>query len=180
MGLIDAACNHESFYIVHLIFPYFKLFSECIIVFIPCMEISLIFCLCYYLLCRRGNNHFDVHFRRIGPYFFLSKDGKDAVREGRNGWKGVYFPPESASFSLINDMIKVLFLICTLIWRVNNYVFPPRKGINRRNESTIIVIYFVAFRYWYHFFPLKTLDCLFSSRLFPHIKRRSLLIIKIN
>ena len=62
------------------------------------MEITLIFCLCLYLLCRRGNNHFDVHFRRIGPYFFLSKDGKDAVREGGNGRKGVYFPPESASF----------------------------------------------------------------------------------
>ena len=49
------------------------------------MEIPLIFCLCFYLLCRRGNNHFDVRLRRIGPYFFLSKDGKDAVREGRNG-----------------------------------------------------------------------------------------------
>ena len=33
----------------------------------------------------------------LDPYLFLSKDGKDAVREGRNGWKGVYFPPESAS-----------------------------------------------------------------------------------
>ena len=31
------------------------------------------------------------------PYFFLSKDGKDKVREGGNGRKGVYFPPESAS-----------------------------------------------------------------------------------
>ena len=62
------------------------------------MEIPLIFCLCFYLLCRRGNDHFDVHFRRIGLYFFLSKDVKDAVREGRNGRKGVYFPPESASF----------------------------------------------------------------------------------
>ena len=90
------------------------------------MEISLIFCLCFYLLCRRGYNHFDVHFRRIGPYFFLSKDGKDAVREGRNERKGVYFPPESASFPLINNMIKVLFPICTLIWRVNNYV--SRQG----------------------------------------------------
>ena len=29
-------------------------------------------------------------------------------------------------FSLINNMIKVLFPICTLIWRVNNYV--SRQG----------------------------------------------------
>ena len=90
------------------------------------MEIPLILCLCCYLLCRRGNNHFDVHFRRIGPYSFLSKDGKDAVREGRNGWKSVYFPPESATFPLIYNMNKVLFPICTLIWRVNNYV--SRQG----------------------------------------------------
>ena len=62
------------------------------------MDISSIFCLRFYSLCRRGNNHFDVHFRRIGPYVFLSKDGEDAVREGRNGRKGVYFLPESASF----------------------------------------------------------------------------------
>ena len=32
------------------------------------------------------------------PYFFPSKDGKVAVREGRNGRKGAYFAPESASF----------------------------------------------------------------------------------
>ena len=37
-------------------------------------------------------------------------------------------------FSLINNMIKVLFRICTLIWRVNNYVFRQGKGINDRNE----------------------------------------------
>ena len=64
------------------------------------MEISSIFCLCHYLLCRRGNNNVDVQFGRIGPLTFPSKDGKDAVREGRNGRLGVYFPPESASFPL--------------------------------------------------------------------------------
>ena len=90
------------------------------------METPLIFCLCFHLLCRRGNNRFDVHFRRIGPYLFQSKDGKDAVREGGNGRKGVYFPPESAPFSLINNMIKVILPVCTLIWRVNNDV--SRQG----------------------------------------------------
>ena len=96
--LIDAACNHESVYIIYLTFPYFRFFFDCIIVFTPCMEIPLILCLCFYFLCQRGNNHFDVHFRRIGPCLFLSKGGKDAVREGKNGRKGVCFPPESASF----------------------------------------------------------------------------------
>ena len=91
------------------------------------MEISLIFSLCFYLLSRRENNHFDAHFRRTGPYFFLSKDWKDAVREGRNGRKGVYFSTDSASFPLINNLIKVIFPIRILIWRVNIYV--SRQGM---------------------------------------------------
>ena len=153
--LSNVACNHESFYIVHLIFPYFKLFLRLYYCIFSQYGNDFDLCLSYFY-CRRGNNHFDVHFRRIGPYFFLSKDGKDAVREWRNGWKCVYFPPESgpyfflskdgkdavrewrngwkcvyfppesASFSLINNMIKVFFPICTLIWRVNNYV--SRQG----------------------------------------------------
>ena len=70
-----------SIYLFHAFLFYF----QCIFKYFPPMEIPLILCLCCYLLCRCGNNHFDVHFRRIGPYSFLSKDGKDAVREGRNG-----------------------------------------------------------------------------------------------
>ena len=90
------------------------------------MVISFIFCFCFYLLSRRGNDHFDVHFRRIGAVLFPSKDGKDAVREGRNGRKGAYFTKESASFPLISNMSKVFFPICALIWRVDNYV--SRQG----------------------------------------------------
>ena len=104
------------------------------------MEIILIFCLCYYLLCRRGNNHFDVHFRRIGPYFFLSKDGKDAVREGRNGQKGVYFPIESASFFFDKQYDESTFPYLYLDLACKQLCFPPRKGINRRNKSTIVIL----------------------------------------
>ena len=103
------------------------------------MEISLICCLYFYLLCRRGNNHFDVYFRRIGPVLFPSKDGKNAVREGRNGRKCVYFPPESASYPLINNMIKY-FSIFVPCFGVSTIMFPPRKGMNRRNESTVIFL----------------------------------------
>ena len=85
-----------SIYLFHA----FLFISQGIFKYFPLLEILLIFGLCHFLWCRRGNNHFDVHFRRIGPVPFLSKDGKDAVREGRNGWKSVYFPPESASFPL--------------------------------------------------------------------------------
>ena len=36
------------------------------------------------------------------------------------------FPARVGIFSFVNNMIKVLFPICTLIWRVNNYV--SRQG----------------------------------------------------
>ena len=101
-------------------------FFNCIIVFIPCMKIPLMFCLCFYLLCRRGNNRFDVHFRRIGRTFSCRKMGKTrSVREEMDG--EVFTSRQSRHpFSLINNMIKVLFPIYTLIWRVNNYV--SRQG----------------------------------------------------
>ena len=100
----------------NFIFSYPNLFFQCIIVFIPCIEIPLIICLCFSLLCRRGHNHFDVHFRRIVPYPFLSKE----MREEMDG--SVFITRQSRHlFPLINNMIKVLFLICTLIWRANIY-----------------------------------------------------------
>ena len=37
------------------------------------MENFFGFCLCFYLLRRRRNNHFDVHFWRIRPVFFRRK-----------------------------------------------------------------------------------------------------------
>ena len=76
----------------------------------------------------------------LGPYFLLSKERKNAANEGRNGWEGVYFPPESASFVFIVNVIKVLFHICTLKCRVNIYLSRQGNCINRRNESTNIII----------------------------------------
>ena len=121
----DAECNHESFYIINFIFPYFKLFFKCILIFIPCMGITLMFRFYFHLSCRRANILMSIS-DGSGPYLFSSEDGKVAFREGRIGWEDVYFPPELASFPLINNMIKVSFPICTFIWRVNNYV--SRQG----------------------------------------------------
>ena len=89
-------------------------------------------CICD-IRCRRGNNHFDVHFWRIRSVRFPSKDGKDASYEGWNGWKCVCFLRESAFQPLMFYSIKVLFPICTLTWRVNNYIYRQGKSINRRN-----------------------------------------------
>ena len=47
---------------------------------------------------------------------------------------------QSRHFSFLDIMIKMLFPICTLNWRVINYVSHQGKGINKRNESTIIMI----------------------------------------
>ena len=105
------------------------------------MENLFDLCLCCFLLRRRGNKHFDVHFRRIGPVLFPSKDGRDAVQEGKSGWKGVYFAPESAFLPFVNTMLKLCFRICTLNWRVDNYVSRQGEGINRRYESTITILY---------------------------------------
>ena len=41
--------------------------------------------------------------------------------------KVVYFPPESAFFNFDVLNLKAFFPICTLTWRVNNYVSRQEK-----------------------------------------------------
>ena len=36
---------------------------------------------------------------------------------------------------------KVLCPICTFTWRVSNYVFRQGKGVNRRIESTMVIVF---------------------------------------
>ena len=48
------------------------------------------------------------------------------MREEMDG-KVVYFPPESALLPLMLYLSTVLFPICTLPWRVNNYVSRQEK-----------------------------------------------------
>ena len=129
---------------------------------------------CHYLLRRRGTNHFDVYFCRIGPVLFLSKDGKDVVREGKNG-REVFISRQSWHFTFIDNMIKVLFLIFTLIGRVKNCVLRQGKRINRRNELLRVINEIAAF--WYCTLFVEIINCLFSWKRFPHNKRRSTLLL---
>ena len=99
-------------------------------------NILLICCLYYFLLCQRVNRHFDVHFRRNRPATFPSKICNDAACEGRNGWKSV-FSGQSLNFFFVDDIFKVLFSICTLAWRVNNYAYRQGKGMSKKNEASI-------------------------------------------
>ena len=115
---LSSIYNFLFFYTLKYLFHFFW--------FLTLMEVSFIFCLCLYLLCRRRNNQFDVHFRRIGPVPFSVERWKRLV-PGRKKWmERCLFPARVGIFLLIKNMIKVFFPICTLIWRVNNYV--SRQG----------------------------------------------------
>ena len=102
------------------------------------MEISLIFCLCFIYCVGAGIATFVSISDGSDLYFFCRKIEKTrSVKEEVDG--KCLFPARVGISPLINNMIKVLFPTCTLIWRVNN-CFLPRKGIGRRNRSTVINI----------------------------------------
>ena len=72
----------------------------------------------------------------LDTYFFRRMMEKTrSMKEEMDG--EVFISRQSRNFSFIDNMIKVIFAICTLNWRVNNYVSRQGKGINRRNESTL-------------------------------------------
>ena len=72
----------------------------------------------------------------LGRYIFCRKMEKmRPMREEMDG--KMFISRESWDFLFTDNLIKILFPICTLSWRVNN-VSRQRRGINRRNESTII------------------------------------------
>ena len=52
----------------------------------------------------------------------------------------VFMSLQIRHFPLIDIIIKIVFHIYTLIWRVNNYASRQGIGINRRNESTMIIM----------------------------------------
>ena len=75
----------------------------------------------------------------LDPYFFRRKMEKTrSMKEEMDG--EVFVSHQSRHFSLIDNMIKVLFPIRILKWRVNNYVSRQGKGKDRRNKSTINII----------------------------------------
>ena len=90
---------------------------RCIFINFLLWKTCLIFCLCYYLFCRRKNNHFDLHFRWIGPVFLRRKIEKmRSMKEEMDG--EVFISRQSRHFSFLDKMIKVLFPICTLNWQI--------------------------------------------------------------
>ena len=92
----------------------------------------------------------------LDPYCFRQKMEKMRSMKKEMD-RGVFLSHQSRPFSIIDNMITVLFSICTLIWRVNNYVSRQGKGINRRNESTRIFILFCCLLYCINF--LENFNC---------------------
>ena len=50
------------------------------------------------------------------------------------------FPAGVGISPFIVIVIKVLFPLCTLTWRVNNYVSRQGRGKDGTNKSTVIII----------------------------------------
>ena len=63
----------------------------------------------------------------LGPSIFCRKMEKARLMREEMDGKVVYLPPESALFPLMLYFSTVLFPICTLTWRVNNYVSRQEK-----------------------------------------------------
>ena len=82
------------------------------------------------------------------------------------------FPASVGILSFVNNMIKVLFPICTLIWRVNKYV--SRQGKVQIGEMKVQLLL-------YKLLPsrtvqLLTFDCLYLEDFSLILKKRSLTV----
>ena len=115
------------------LFPVWKWFWSCVYVFIYCVGagITNLMSIC------DGSNR---------TLFCRKMERTRAVREEMDG--RLFISRQSRHlFPLINNMIKVLFPICTLIWRVNNYVSRQGKVYIGEMKVQIKLYKFVAFRY---------------------------------
>ena len=139
------------FYSLHY-FLLFFIWKPCILYFLFLFfflrEIFNINQLCniLYLACKQkvGAGKVMSMFisEKIWSVHFLFKDGKDPSCEGRDWWAGCVFPPELA-FQLWFLLLYLLFPICILTWRLNNYISCQWKNINMKNGSkkeTILVL----------------------------------------
>ena len=72
----------------------------------------------------------------LDPYIFRRKVEKTQfMKEEMDG--ELFISRQSRHYSFIESLIKLLFPLCTLNWRVNNFVSSQGKSTNRKNESTV-------------------------------------------
>ena len=146
--------THANTNLFHLSCVFIYMHSSYIWPMFQCFDVfffwkmSLIF-VSYYLLCRRKNKHFDVHFRRIRPVHFRRKMGNTrSTKEEMDG--RVLISRQSWHFPFVHNMKKELFPICTLTWCVNNYVSKFARNDTLYNVLTLGWLLFLTecFRIW--------------------------------
>ena len=71
---------------------------------------------------------------------------KGASYEGRDGWKACLFPARAGIFIFDVILLDSTFPYLYLDLACKQLCFPPGKGINRRNESTISGLFKTSFR----------------------------------
>ena len=82
---------------------------------------------------------------RLSPYIFRRKiENTRLMQEEMEG--KVFISRQSRHFSFIFNMIKVLFSVCTLIWRVSKNVCAKEKVIIGETKALLLIIL--------EFFPL--------------------------
>ena len=80
----------------------------------------------------------------LGPSIFCRKMEKARLMREEMDGKVVYFPPESALLPSMLYFSTVLFPICTVTWRVNNYVSRQEKvyvgetKVQRQNVAELL------------------------------------------
>ena len=72
----------------------------------------------------------------IRTVHFLSKDGKAASYEARDGWKSCLFPARVGTHTFDAIIFDSTFPYLYLDFACKKLCFPPAKGVNRGNEST--------------------------------------------
>ena len=124
--LTNVASKHESFSIIIFNFSYFKLFFNCILVFNPVWKDLWSFVFVFSYCVGAGITTLMSISDVSDPHLFCRKMEKSwSVKEEMDG--KVFISRHSRHrFPFINNIIKVLSPICTLIWSANNYV--SRQG----------------------------------------------------
>ena len=117
------------------------------------------------LMFRHGSKH--LHVWQIRLIQFPVKDGRDAVNEGSNGWKGVYFPPKAVIFPLKIIWSKYIsFFVPWLPWLEESYI---KESGNYQS---------------YEFFRMgkcqKRIDQRFNNKILRNIRNNSILAQNTN
>ena len=100
------------------------------------MELPSIFCLYWYYCVGAGKSTIISILDALGLYLSVKRWKRRGLWDKR--WiNRCLFPDRVGIVAFVLNMIEVLFPVCTLTWRANNYVSRQQKSIKRRNESTI-------------------------------------------